>query len=118
MSRLFPPAHAAIDFYAACGKWSPLGDDGKPSVWTLYYALPEISTAINLVANGYTDLCASAEATLEGGLEPSMKNALSKVRTHLVHACTAAQDLKPTFVKAYADDFARANVRGGASRNV
>ena len=119
MSAIFPPQSHASSFYDACNQWQPIGPDGRHgSIWTLQAALPWAQQSIALVANGWGAFVSNCEVTLEDGLHAGMRQAMNEVYRPLVAAANAAAGLQKVFGTIYAEDIARANTRGGHTRNV
>ena len=120
MSALFPPRAAALDFYGACGKWTPAANGISGAIWNLSDALPLIVDSLAWVANGYGAMVANCQRDLHGGLHPSMAAAMLEVYTPLAAAATKARELQSTFARipVYADAINRRGVRGSAALNV
>jgi hypothetical protein len=117
-SSVFPPYNTAVDLYAACCKFQPVGPNGKPSIWPLHDALPALVETVYMFTNGYSKIVANCEQTLAGGLHPAMRSAMAEVWSAMVVASRAVEQLQPTFTRVYAEAIARANTRGRESENV
>lgn len=115
-NQAFPPFAHAVDFQAACSKWSPQDQNG--AIWDVMDALPHVKASIWAFANGYSAWVTQCEQTLQGGLKPAMRQALGEVYSPLVVASQKAQALEPTFARAYADDLNRLQTRGARTLNV
>lgn len=114
--QAFPPYVGAVDFYQLALKWTPGSDSG--AVWNLEAALPLVKESVYLFANGFAKFVEHCQEDLQGGLKPHMQSSLTEVWVALKGAASAAQGLETAFNRAYADDIARKNIRGGHTTNV
>jgi len=115
MTTAFPPFGHAVDFQAACSKWSPQDTNG--AIWDVQAALPYVKSSIWAMVNGYSAWVTQCEQSLQGGLKAGMRQALGEVYTPLVTASQKAGDLERVFARVYADDLARVNTRGAKTLN-
>lgn len=118
MSTVFPAHAHAADFLNAAIKWSPAAEGTDRAIWRLHDALPYMIGSIGMISNGWANVIANCETSLQGALLPPMRSALADVYNPLNVAAVNASQLLPTFNKVYADAIARRSTRGGAALNV
>ncbi len=116
MASWFPPHNAAVDFFAACCKYTPGDDDG--ALFRLQAALPQMVETCWYYANGWRQIAGRVQADLKGGLKPEMAQVFADIFKLSAKAAMLAQGLPDAFLKIHSEDVRRFNTRGAHTANV
>lgn len=116
MSQWFPPYNAALDFFAACNRYTPGSDSG--ALFRLQAALPFMAESAWFEANAWKKVADRVAVDLGGGLKPEMAQTFADIYRLKAKAAELAADLPAAFLKIHADDVRRAGTRGAHTANV